>query len=123
MSEYTKGFRDGWLCMFAGFLLATVLGCASNLSIVKRYDPETGKIVCSSRISSRILGTGETEMAQANECGGDATYSTRDTGISDNARRLGVEGIKVGMEAVRPGGAIEGAIADRLSGDDDAPSD
>lgn len=95
---------------------ALSLGCASTLQKTVVYDPATGNPLCESRVSSRILGTGETEMQASNACSGAVAYSTKDTGLSENAKDLGVLGIKAAVQSARPGGQLEGALSGALSG-------
>ncbi len=85
-------------------------GCAH--AHLERFDNATGAKIC--EIESWVLGTGETE--QVTTACGDYTYSTRDTGISDNGKEsLGIvaEGVAKGM-APPIWGLIPDVIRERM---------
>jgi hypothetical protein len=69
------------------------------------------------RVRSTVLGTGETELVTT-DCTALA-YSTEDTGLSDNGKAAILGIADTVSENLRPGGQLEGSIADLLSGGDD----
>ena len=77
-----------------------IFGCAHSLDKFYLADGT----ICA-KVSSFVIGTGETEKYVVNPCGS-VMYDTKDTGISNNATELGgkvAEGLAKGaVEGITP---------------------
>ena len=88
----TLGLRGGpTLCLIFAILIT---GCAHGH--LERFDPETGRKILEAE--SFVIGGGTTEQIF-----NDYTYSTRETGLSDNGLALGKAAAVAASSATAPG--------------------
>lgn len=92
-------------------------GCAAQLTSTARF--EEGEKVCRERVWQFVWGTGETEGVREG-CAINA-YSTRDTGLSERGAAALKDIADVVSQNLRPGGQLEGGLAERLMRPDGTP--